>query len=165
VPYPSNAASSIRPPSPAAELGTIVTAVPRLPKGLQAPLTDDLRQYVPDFEVTDEEAEGAAIERLLLKQNYLEYITRNRHGADIPAGALCGVYRTPRGHIRVNIAAKYLAGSAKTLGLLSLNEGNSVIPYTFEGAWYFKGYENRERINAIYKKRMSLKYFRGCTAF
>jgi hypothetical protein len=163
--YRSNAVSGTRRPLLAAGPGVQV-ATPPLPKGLQAPLSDDIRQYVPNFEVRGvEEEAGADMERLLLRQNYQEYITRNKHGADIPKGALCGVYRTPRGHIRVNIAAKYLVKNVGNLGSLSESEANTVIPYTFEGAWYLKGYENRERIDEIYRMRMSKKYFRGCMAF
>lgn len=97
------------------------------------------------------------MERLILRQNYKEYITRTRHGHHLPKGALCGVYRTPAGHIRVNVAAKYCINRVS-------GEPDVIVQFTFEGAWYFKGYENKERLDEIYRQRKS-RYFRGCRAF
>ena len=134
---------------------------PLISKSLRAPLDEESRQHVPNYEVDAEDEIGSAMERLILRQTYQEYVTRNKHGHQIARGTLCSVYRTPRGHIRVNVAAKYLINQPLTL---SEAEGNQIIPFTFDGAWYFKGYENRERIDEIYKQRKS-KYFRGCRAF
>lgn len=90
------------------------------------------------------------------QDHLVPYRTRNAHGKKLRKGLPCHVRRSAAGHIIVLVSTTYLDPT--------VHDSKLYTRLTFEGSWYLRGYENKERLNKIYKTRKS-KYFVGCKPF
>lgn len=124
---------------------------------LQAQVVD-VERYAPKDEATLADEVGLQMERSIegLHDKMVPYVTRNAHGKKLRKRIPCYVRRSGAGHIIVLVSLPYTDPTQ--------HDPSFYARLTFEGAWYLKGYENRERLNKIYKARKS-KYFVGCRPF
>jgi hypothetical protein len=125
-------------------------------------LTEELAQYVPTNEISKEDEVGLQMELSIggLKGRAVPYATRSKHGRHLNDHMPCYVRRSAAGYIIAYVSTRY----ASNVGNAQTRAPFHYIKLTFSGAWYLKGYENKERINKVYKKR-GLKRPTGCRPF